>query len=143
MGGFKELLHQHTPPTLGGCLGGGWSGVLPSRGRIVGHRLPTGDSSLPLPCHKTHFLLVLGITRCDVGTKDNTGDEEPVTCFDASIPPPAADVRASGLQRGDHTTRSFVHISILVSLASCHAFTKVSRHDLAKKNHPSNISFGR
>ena len=52
-------------------------------------RSPTGDSSLHLPCHKTHFLLVLGITRCDAGTKDNTdsGDEEPVICFDASIQP--------------------------------------------------------
>ena len=56
-----------------------------------------------LPCHKTHFLLVLGITRCDVGTKDNTtsGDEEAVTRFDASIP--ATNAPASGRQRGETT----------------------------------------
>ena len=104
MGGESGRIQRATPPLPLGVawMGWGWSGVVegPSRGRIVGHRFPTGDSSLPLPCHKTHFLLVLGITRCDVGTKDNTasGDEEPVTCFDASIQP--TNARASGCQRG-------------------------------------------
>ena len=72
------------------CFAGwGWSSVGTQHGTNSWPRSPTGDSSLHLPCHKTHFLLVLGITRCDAGTKDNTdsGDEEPVICFDASIQP--------------------------------------------------------
>ena len=80
VGEFKELLHSLLR----------WVGVVGTQhGTNSWPRTPTGDSSLHLPCHKTHFLLVLGITRCDAGTKDNTdsGDEEPVICFDASIQP--------------------------------------------------------